>query len=288
MTHPENTTPANPAQVTDAAEALKPFTAFAEEAIERSDALWVWKSNIFRDRVCDWFGPSDFGLLIHFSKALTAAIGAGGQTVAELRQIEEMLDAGQGDDDGPQIMPDFEPDMSTLAKVEACLFLLEKRRDVIEAFTHPAPSGQAVAEGLHLTEYEIQVLLGTSIHGCNMSPDRVFSLDMAWHRLHAIDLIDRTDGLAIVTEKGKHVIATILSAIAHPVQPEWRPIETAPHNQTVILGWFDWRDGQWCREIGPASWGTRVGAASNMSGHGSAKYWLPLDVIPAAPQPKGE
>ena len=88
--------------------------------------------------------------------------------------------------------------------------------------------GQAVAavkESLHLTEYEVQVLLGTSIHGCNMSQDRVFSLDMAWHRLHTLDLIDRTDGLAIVTEKGKHVIATILSALSQPHPVDERVVE---------------------------------------------------------------
>lgn len=60
----------------------------------------------------------------------------------------------------------------------------------------------------------------------------------------------------------------------------WQPIETAPHNHSVLLGWRDWRDGSWCMEVGPASWGTRVGAASNMSGHGSATHWMPL---PAAP-----
>lgn len=62
-----------------------------------------------------------------------------------------------------------------------------------------------------LTEYEIQVLIGTSIYGCNMAPDRVFSLDMAWHRLKAIGLIDRADGLAIITEKGRKHVSNILS-----------------------------------------------------------------------------
>lgn len=52
---------------------------------------------------------------------------------SELAQINAMLMEGQGDDDGPQILPDFEPDWSVTAKVEACLFLLEKRRDVIAA-----------------------------------------------------------------------------------------------------------------------------------------------------------
>jgi hypothetical protein len=50
---------------------------------------------------------------------------------SELAQIEEMLNAGQGDDDGPPILPKFEPGMSVAAKVESCLHLLEKRRDVI-------------------------------------------------------------------------------------------------------------------------------------------------------------
>lgn len=66
-----------------------------------------------------------------------------------------------------------------------------------------------------LTTYELQVLLGTSIHGCNMSPDRVFSLPMAWHRLHAIGLIDRPDGLAIITAEGAALIASILTP-EHP------------------------------------------------------------------------
>ena len=55
----------------------------------------------------------------------------------ELAQIDAILMEGQGDDDGPQILPDFEPGWSVAAKVEACLHLLEKRRDVIAAL---APS----------------------------------------------------------------------------------------------------------------------------------------------------
>lgn len=52
----------------------------------------------------------------------------------ELDDIDAMLNEGQGDDDGLQIMPDFDPDWSVYAKVEACLQLLERRRDVIEGF----------------------------------------------------------------------------------------------------------------------------------------------------------
>jgi hypothetical protein len=52
----------------------------------------------------------------------------------QLADIGDMLDAGQGDDEGAQILPDFEPGMSVVAKIEECLFLLEKRRDVIAAY----------------------------------------------------------------------------------------------------------------------------------------------------------
>lgn len=49
----------------------------------------------------------------------------------ELGAIRELLLAGQGDDDGAQILPDLSEDMSTLAMVEKCLMLLEKRRDAL-------------------------------------------------------------------------------------------------------------------------------------------------------------
>jgi len=58
---------------------------------------------------------------------------------ADLARIDEMM-GGQGDDDGMQILPEFEDGMSIVAKVEACLFLLEKRRDVIEGFLAKAPA----------------------------------------------------------------------------------------------------------------------------------------------------
>lgn len=63
---------------------------------------------------------------------------------------------------------------------------------------------------------------------------------------------------------------------------EWQPIETAPHGKTVLLGWRDWRDHQWCMEVGPASHGWRRGGVSNISAHGSATHWMPL---PAPPVP---
>ncbi|MGN6539157.1 MAG: hypothetical protein ACTHKQ_25950 [Mesorhizobium sp.] len=183
------------------------FRQSVSEANRVADAL----------EACDWSGPS-IGNKATLQKAVellrSAAMGAGGQPVAhQWRKRDRVM---KHDENWSYV------DYHTGLKIAE----YPDKYEVRPLYTHPAPSGQAVAEGLHLTEYEIQVLLGTSIHGCNMSPDRVFSLDMAWHRLHALDLIDRTDGLAIVTEKGERVIATILSAIAHPVQPVWRECAT--------------------------------------------------------------
>jgi hypothetical protein len=51
---------------------------------------------------------------------------------AELDEIDSMLLDGQGDDDGRQILPDFTEGSSVYAKVEACLHLLERRRDALD------------------------------------------------------------------------------------------------------------------------------------------------------------
>lgn len=62
-----------------------------------------------------------------------------------------------------------------------------------------------------ISAYEAQVLIGTTISGCNMAPDRVFDLKAAWARLHSMGLIDRTDGLAIATPEGNTRIDAMLS-----------------------------------------------------------------------------
>lgn len=41
-------------------EALEPFRTFADHAVERVDGSWVWSVSS-RDRICDWFDPTDFG-----------------------------------------------------------------------------------------------------------------------------------------------------------------------------------------------------------------------------------
>lgn len=63
--------------------------------------------------------------------------------------------------------------------------------------------------------------------------------------------------------------------------PQWQPIETAPHETLVVLGWYE--DGVFKQEIALASAGTRYpGGASDMWWHGRARYWMPL---PPPPQP---
>jgi hypothetical protein len=62
-----------------------------------------------------------------------------------------------------------------------------------------------------LSAYDLQVLIGTHISGCNMPPDRVFDLKASWEKLYKVGLIDRTDGLAIVTPSGLRVIEEMLN-----------------------------------------------------------------------------
>lgn len=61
----------------------------------------------------------------------------------ELDQIADMLSEGQGDDRGPAILPEFGKGWSVYAKVEACLHLLERRRDALSA---PSPATAGVTD----------------------------------------------------------------------------------------------------------------------------------------------
>jgi len=62
--------------------------------------------------------------------------------------------------------------------------------------------------------------------------------------------------------------------------PKWQPIETAPHDEVVLLYWEDWSGAKYM-EAAQASHGqTFPNGYSNVSRHGSATHWMPL---PAAP-----
>ncbi len=69
---------------------------------------------------------------------------------------------------------------------------------------------------------------------------------------------------------------------------EWQTIETAPHEEQVLLGWWytpPWKDQppRWECETGEASRGWTRNGVSTMSRHGSATHWQPLP--PPAPFP---
>lgn len=64
---------------------------------------------------------------------------------------------------------------------------------------------------------------------------------------------------------------------------QWNPIETAPHETLVILGWYD-ENGVFKQEIALASAGRRYpGGTSDMWWHGLATHWMPL---PDPPHPE--
>jgi hypothetical protein len=88
------------------------------------------------------------------------------------------------------------------------------------------------------------------------------------------------------TEDLVHSQLPVQAAIASAVTQAWMPIETAPHETTVLLysppvdGLYDGKI-----EVGFASSGRRWahpsgGVSSNMSWHGSATHWMPLPLPP--------
>jgi hypothetical protein len=63
------------------------------------------------------------------------------------------------------------------------------------------------------------------------------------------------------------------------VHNRWQPIETAPHETYVLLGWWD--EGKWNSATGFASHGWRRDGISTMSWHGQATHWMPLPPAPS-------
>ena len=82
--------------------------------------------------------------------------------------------------------------------------------------------------------------------------------------------------------------ATALAALLREAGG-WRPIESAPHNEPVLLAWKSNGLETWNFEAGAASHGTRYpNGASSMSFHGQATHWRPLPAPPAAGGKDGE
>ena len=70
---------------------------------------------------------------------------------------------------------------------------------------------------------------------------------------------------------------------------EWQPIETAPHETTVLLGWIEEWSREWKCEVGFASRGSAWpapggGRYSNYFRHGRATHWMPLPEPPEGEQ----
>lgn len=60
----------------------------------------------------------------------------------------------------------------------------------------------------------------------------------------------------------------------------WQPIETAPHEELLVLGWYE--GSIWKQEIALASAGQRWdNGYSNRWFHGRATHWMPLPQPPA-------
>jgi len=76
----------------------------------------------------------------------------------------------------------------------------------------------------------------------------------------------------------------------------WQPVENAPHDVEVILGWWTENHGpsdpaRWVCLADCASWGSRNEVASSISRHSQATHWQPLPPPPGAappPPPAGE
>ena len=64
----------------------------------------------------------------------------------------------------------------------------------------------------------------------------------------------------------------------------WQDISTAPHEELLVLGWYE--DDVWKQEIALASAGKRfANGYSNRWWHGRATHWMPLSAPPANPIP---
>ena len=62
---------------------------------------------------------------------------------------------------------------------------------------------------------------------------------------------------------------------------DWQPVETAPHNETVLLFLPATGHSVAEMEVGCFSTGSRDGPYSSISYHGRATHWAPLPEPPA-------
>lgn len=78
----------------------------------------------------------------------------------------------------------------------------------------------------------------------------------------------------------------IREVLAHRKAEAWQPIETAPHETLVVLGWYE--GDVWKQEIALASAGTRYpNGYSDRWQHGRASHWRPLPDPSTTPEAEG-
>ena len=64
------------------------------------------------------------------------------------------------------------------------------------------------------------------------------------------------------------------------VETEWRPIETAPRDNTrVLLAWWDGPAREWVVECRPYS-NLDVARPGMGYAYGRAEYWMPIPALP--------
>lgn len=94
-------------------------------------------------------------------------------------------------------------------------------------------------------------------------------------------LVEQVVGLTAALKESRQAVARLMRNAA---QASWQPIETAPHETDVILGWWyipPWKDSvpNWETELGWATRGWTINGISTRSAHGAATHWMPLQQV---------
>ncbi|MFC3208087.1 hypothetical protein [Aquamicrobium soli] len=340
MTHPKTTTPTNPAQVTDAmVEAARKIiwgrdlghlhgddliraaltAAIGADSEEDTESQWrdlalqfdghrIQAMCLLRAIAADKAGKAEIEVFLSApplsgEQVLAdriAAIGAGGQAVQDTWFTDRALPvkAMSGDvEDNRVLRLHFRRPVTDDDRKAMCDALNLHQASL----THPAPSGQAVAVKA------LQELLA-KLDKCPRT-DRGFHWQASdWHQRENLTAYGEwASALYWIIENQD----TLVSAIAHPVQPGWRDMSSAPKDGTWLIAYRPGKGGGYLDRVVIVRWDDEVSAwvwpdqpfdvyeddyAERLAAHGlgdhidpfednAFTHWMPL---PAAPQPKGE
>ena len=87
-----------------------------------------------------------------------------------------------------------------------------------------------------------------------------------------------TDAMIEAAGQEIHGVGWMRRALEAAERAAWQPVETAPHNEAVILGWM--YNGKWEIDVHEYSWGLSNSVASNLSRHSYATHWRPIPEPP--------